>query len=521
MSYVDSGQPHASPTGTNTASKTLQASKALPYGDVGASGTAQAAHFGLAGPQSAAAATSVQKRVTRSSMGGPGSTSREDFQPKPYLPPGTPVLITVSLPSDARQFPIKLLPADEAMLSADAIAQASTEGSSECRLLRSDDDFLTTSLLGRSNVPVDTSDAFYQRLHRYPEVLEKRSARLEKERLIHERNKLVMELEELRGRSWVYTGAQGGKSEEDRRRRIREMEDRLARYDILLPNQPRKSNALNSVTHVTAGEAKRRSESPAVSAKSRPGSRDGSTKIKLSFGGSSYGARGAPYRGGGKTKLPPRRRPSHLADDDSSDGSGVNAVRQSKGKSKARSIKPARPSDAKRPRTSLNHWQLISEDELDDSDDGEHYHNPNAKRIRLPDSFFSNPSLRDQYLASFKSRRQSSRLLYAFGQRLPDEVEHQEEFVPHGGTSGILSEDTAPGFSQKTLEEMIAERGGEKFAVVNGIVVPKSAVDAYGTGPVISVTNSMSKSAALERAAAMAAQAQTPISSSTALSPQM
>lgn len=84
-------------------------------------------------------------------------------------------------------------------------------------------------LIARRYTQIDTSDAFYHRLHRYPEVLEKRSARLERERLIHERSKLILELEELRGRGWVYHGSQGGKGEEERRRKIREGEERLKR----------------------------------------------------------------------------------------------------------------------------------------------------------------------------------------------------------------------------------------------------------------------------------------------------
>ncbi|KAM0788543.1 hypothetical protein ACM66B_001671 [Microbotryomycetes sp. NB124-2] len=511
MAHVDAGQAGVVASTSDTAQTigpTLIAAvepRAVPGPSIAA---AQSSSSSLAAmpSTSSAAATAVQKRVTRSSMGGQASTSREgsvagteNMLPKPYLPAGTPILITVSLPSDVKPFPIKLLPADEALLNVEALRLTRQDGTPECRLLRSDDDFLSSSL-GRSNVKADSSDAYYQRLHRYPEVLEKRSARLEKERLIHERNKLALELEELRGRGWVYTGAQGGKSEEDRRRRIREMEERLQRYDTLLPNQPRKSNTLNSV----ASDSRRRSESPAVSAKGRPRSQhDVSTKIRLSIGGSAV--RGAPYRGGGKTKLPPRRRPSQFDDDEDSEDGGRH-----KPKGKRTDVqKSRRPSDAKRSRTSLSHWQLISVDELDESDDDdEQYSNPMAKRVRLPDSFFTNPSLRDQYLTSLKSRRQSSRLLYAFGQRLPDEVQHQEEFVPHGGTSGILAEDTAPGFSQTTLEEMIAQRGGQAFAVVNGIVVPKSAVDAYGTGPVIAVTNNMSKTMAIERATAAAYAAQ-------------
>lgn len=80
---------------------------------------------------------------------------------------------------------------------------------------------------------MDTSDALYHRLHRYPEVLEKRASRLERERLIHERSKLINELEDLRGRGWVYTGnssAMGGRAEVERQRKLKEGEERLARY---------------------------------------------------------------------------------------------------------------------------------------------------------------------------------------------------------------------------------------------------------------------------------------------------
>lgn len=79
------------------------------------------------------------------------------------------------------------------------------------------------------SLQVDTSDAYYHRLHRFPEVLEKRSARLERDRLIHERSKLILEIEEMRGRGWVYHGSQGGKGEAERRRKLSEGEERLKR----------------------------------------------------------------------------------------------------------------------------------------------------------------------------------------------------------------------------------------------------------------------------------------------------
>lgn len=81
---------------------------------------------------------------------------------------------------------------------------------------------------------LDTSDAYYLRLHRFPEVLEKRSARLERDRLIHERSKLILEIELMRGRGWVYQGLQGGKGEEIRRRKLHEGEERLKRCVVPL-----------------------------------------------------------------------------------------------------------------------------------------------------------------------------------------------------------------------------------------------------------------------------------------------
>lgn len=48
--------------------------------------------------------------------------------------------------------------------------------------------------------------------------------------MIHERSKLILEIEEMRGRGWVYHGNQGGKGEEERRKRIRDAEEKLKRY---------------------------------------------------------------------------------------------------------------------------------------------------------------------------------------------------------------------------------------------------------------------------------------------------
>lgn len=147
----------------------------------------------------------------------------------------------------------------------------------------------TSSELAKKTL--DTSDALYARLHRYPEVLEKRASRLERERLIHERSKLINELEELRGRGWVYnpnnhhqnlgasssasaaggggaddktTTIRGGRAEEERQRKLREGEERLKRYDALLPNQPRKSNFLSVASNTLTANASSAASLPAA-----------------------------------------------------------------------------------------------------------------------------------------------------------------------------------------------------------------------------------------------------------------
>jgi hypothetical protein len=124
-------------------------------------------------------------------------------------------------------------------------------------------------------------------------------------------------------------------------------------------------------------------------------------------------------------------------------------------------------------------------------------------RKRLPDSFFHSVALRDAVMASHgpkgsngtsnddaaaaaPRRRASSRVLYAFGQRLPDQaLVRQVEFEPHGGVSNDAWDDEE-GHSQTTLEEMVRlrmERLGEEAVVLGGHVLPKSAVDAWSKDP--------------------------------------
>lgn len=118
------------------------------------------------------------------------------------------------------------------------------------------------------------------------------------------------------------------------------------------------------------------------------------------------------------------------------------------------------------------------------------------RRIRLPDSFFQTRALRDSFLAtlappstdapSSSTRRSSSRLAYAFGQRLPDTaLLRVGEFELFGGVAGDES-DSNPGNTSRRLEEMVVEREGEeKTEVWGGRVVPKSALEVERRGPII------------------------------------
>lgn len=302
------------------------------------------------------------------------------------------------------------------------------------------------------------------------------------------------------------------------------------RYDALLPNQPRKSNFLTGAVN----EAPSRSNSPAAHAlNGRPGgaqhrgarhyspmsaSADGGTTIKIKFGASSMshsGARPGPSRGGGKGRLvQPLHTNRYTSSDESDYGDmrGGDNQRQRKRDRKAelaraaervklglppRSKLPGDPKRERRRRSSNTHRSRAgdSETEDEDEDDSEEdestprarrnitssHHRP--RRIRLPDSFFATSALRDQALAAANSRRSSSRLQYAFGQRLPEQVLYTQEFELFGGVAEDES-DLFDGNSSRRLEEMVAERQGDSAAVWGGRVVPKSALTALQFGPI-------------------------------------
>lgn len=132
-------------------------------------------------------------------------------------------------------------------------------------------------------------------------------------------------------------------------------------------------------------------------------------------------------------------------------------------------------------------------------------------RIRLKNSFFQTPSLRDQLfpkaaiLSQFKPstsnltpsaesglkqkkenrRRSSSRVAYAFGHRLPDAaLMKQAEFEPHGGGSQGSKGKKGTPLEEMVLERMVKRGEGDEVVVLGGRLLPKSAVDAWRIDPV-------------------------------------
>ncbi|KDN44834.1 hypothetical protein RSAG8_05307, partial [Rhizoctonia solani AG-8 WAC10335] len=100
----------------------------------------------------------------------------------------------------------------------------------------------------------DLSDAMYERLHRKPEMLEKRQRRREKDKLEHERYKLkerveqlrAMDLHHFRGLLPSSHSTPGTESNHEletiRSELLAHADDLIRRYDVLLPPDPRAAN---------------------------------------------------------------------------------------------------------------------------------------------------------------------------------------------------------------------------------------------------------------------------------------
>ncbi|KAH7338833.1 hypothetical protein B0J17DRAFT_628223 [Rhizoctonia solani] len=101
---------------------------------------------------------------------------------------------------------------------------------------------------------LDSSDAVYERLHRKPEMLEKRQRRREKDKLEHERYKLkerveqlrAMDLHHFRGLLPSSHPTPGTESNHEleliRNELLAHADDLIRRYDVLLPPDPRAAN---------------------------------------------------------------------------------------------------------------------------------------------------------------------------------------------------------------------------------------------------------------------------------------
>ncbi|GAA6011369.1 hypothetical protein JCM10207_008316 [Rhodosporidiobolus poonsookiae] len=581
-------------------------------------------------PKQLAEAKKQDRRVTRSSLGGLPAASREGSVENGEgadlgldLDLKAPILLTTRVLPNLRHHPppnlvqavevqpgpsTAALPGSEVVAN-DAPRQAQEPERPLFRLL-AEDELLPPRGSRHAPAPeLDDSDAFYLRLHRYPEVLERRASRLERERLIHERSKLINEIEELRGRTWVYQGTSaGGRAEQERQRRIAEMEDKLARYDVLLPNQPRKSNFLvigNAAGAAPApapashrrlspsrtaspapvptfkpranGRATRAHPAAAAPASSttdnlppRPstplsatvGSGNGTT-IRIKFGPPSAPSSPAPSSSTSALPSKPKPRAAPRASDPTLDLDRYTLTGElRKGPKRDRRAERARAEERRKlglaPRANIDKalygtkvnkrpprrgsgrpsYLEDDDDEDEDEEDDEESNDelmegaegeegegdadvdewtetdfetglpvrrrrraPKLVRKRLPDSFFQSAALRDSLLPTFiygrpkpppggparPSRRSSSRVAYAFGQRLPDAaLLAQAEFEPHGGIADGSSDDDE-GYSRTRLEDLVRERmeqKGESVVVLGGRVLPKSALDAWATGPI-------------------------------------
>jgi hypothetical protein len=237
----------------------------------------------------------------------------------------------------------------------------------------------------------DLSDEAFARRHRFPEVLEKRSKRRERERLVHERFKLKTTLDRLRASDNLpsllppstlpATATHHEKVRETERLRVTmlaEAEETLKRYDELL--EPR---------GVTATEKSRRrpptqrDAPPAVQAPSKAKGKAATESFTITFKRDTQGQLGATSR------------------------------------SRSSSVPPERTKRARA--TSV---QLLSDSDISDAEERP----AKRKRRAIVDTFFESDALRQTiFPASGARRRQSGRIQWAFGVKTPDALLHSGE----------------------------------------------------------------------------------------------
>lgn len=300
------------------------------------------------------------------------------------------------------------------------------------------------------------------------------------------------------------------------------------RYDALLPNQPRRSGALSNTSvngSSTATNLDSRGNSPAlirplVSNLSASPVASGATSIRIKFKGNNSDS---VVGGQGKNIILKSKRSKYLEMESEDDQVGItsqdeNQTIESSLQHQHLQSKPlAKPRDrqAERERASQRVAGEVAagssrKRSRNDGDSRVKGSSTSAisRRVkqRQLDSFYSSAELRSSVMDTFslsstsaipKNRRASSRLSYAFGQRIPDHIlAQQSEFELHGGGPGEKLEDMVLRRSNKIKRSLAGEEGkeydeGEVEAtrVFGGVVVPASAMSIQSRIIVIPVTN--------------------------------
>lgn len=309
----------------------------------------------------------------------------------------------------------------------------------------------------------------------------------------------------------------------------------------MLPNQPRKSNFLNNGPHPLATSSlaagsnpNSRANSPATALHRRhstpvSASGDGSTTIRIKFSALGGGRNSSSHARAKKGKAryvemdDEDDSPSESEDESEDEGRYVRRDRKAEtARAKERTALglPTRGSMAhleaarghrdgkivgkKRKKRNDEMGRDSEAEERDDDSESGSDTDPRRKARRssgsrrLTDSFFTSEALRDKFILDSTSKRRSSgRVIYAFGQRLPDvALERQAEFVLFGGTAS--SNKRRATTHERPLDELVKDRiaarlaqeGGidaptppESFVIYNGVSVPSSSIAALTNTP--------------------------------------
>ena len=286
----------------------------------------------------------------------------------------------------------------------------------------------------------------------------------------------------------------GSRAEAERRRRIVELEDRLRRYDMLLPAAGTRRSLTSSAAanaHKSATPPPSAAAAVAAGAKAFPAASTSSPaagvkatspngrSITITYKALDKAqASGTGPRGRQGSKLRQSYGGEDSSDDlDSDDDYGPPTKRANKGSSRPStsymwsSIHYTAPRQPKRKvQAGLGATLLDPEEER-----------KRPRSLYAIDSFFRSEALRKSVRESSRpGRRSSSRVAYAFGARLPEQqLALPDEFHLHGGASGFDPQ-------ERSLDQIARERIGGSSAVpgmtVRGVSVPDSAMAAIA-GP--------------------------------------